>query len=395
MKSFNFNNLGRIFALVLALGSPILASANETEASTNRALGGDGVIENNKLYSLDLYLHGLHRNAYFDSNIVVSDNEFARAQQALPMFEDNIVWLFAQKLAEIRKVDAVFARKILLTAEMFTWSFAPRALMNVYDEEFNLVIPDEMIVQLALREGKNIRIDSAYWNSWDGITIDESNKVALIYHEILYALIRPTEVKVNRHSSRTAGYKQSSSDTHNAVAFLFSRSLSAENKRRFYAQLGHHFRLDRDWKILATQDPDETEIELQQSVEIWKDGELLKSYPFPAANRQPIYDLWMEICADPKYTEGKDLKIQRRGGSIDLYFSDYYNPELFMDFQYIGHGGHTGVMEDYKEEVYIRDPAHSHFHFRSGDYETVYHREDPKMLRRRCYSAYKNVLLKN
>lgn len=393
-NSFKFSALSRLAAFIFMLGAPIGASA-ETQTTTNKALGGDGVVEGERLYSMDLYVHGLHRRPYFDPNVTVSDAAFDRAQRALPMFEDDIIHLFAQKLAEIRGVDSVFAEKILLTAEMFTWSFAPRALMNVYDEEFTVVIPDEMIVQLALRDGKNIRIDSAFWNGYDDAQIDAANKVALIYHEILYALIRLNEVKASPYVSIRSGYKQSSSDTHNAVAFLFSRSLSADNKRRFYAQMGHFFGVNKHWAAAAEQPLDETKIKLQQSVEILKDGELIASFDFPAADRQPIYDLWMEICADPYYKEGKDLKIYRRGGDVTLNFGSYYNPELYMDFQYIHGSSNAGVMDDYNAYVRIWDPTRSHFHFRSGSSESYYNRESASSLKKRCYEAYKNVLLKD
>ena len=141
MNSTNKEIKNLTLSVVMALFASFSATTSSA-TNTTKALGGDGVIENGHIYSMDLYVHGLHQNPYFDSDTVVSEQAFDRAKQALPMFDDEVIHLFAQKVEEIRNVDSLFAEKILLGAEMYTWSFAPRALMSVYDEESNVVIPE-------------------------------------------------------------------------------------------------------------------------------------------------------------------------------------------------------------------------------------------------------------
>ena len=170
--------------------------------------GGDGLRLNGKLYLLDLVEAGVEKNPYFSNLATLNPETLKRLQVALP--EKNInLNLVALKLAEIANLDKVFAESILQTIEMYSWNWVNAALVDIKDEDSSLNYPEADLVQIAIRRGQSIKISQDAW-----AILDEAQRVALIFHESIYALVEPKNEK------------QSSPRAREVVGYLFMEELS-------------------------------------------------------------------------------------------------------------------------------------------------------------------------
>jgi hypothetical protein len=218
-------NLG----LILALISTLIGSINCPSAFANKEAGngGDAIQIGNKLYLLDLVEAGVEENPQIDLTAQPSEELSKRVNQALPQgFPKTLV---AKKLAEIERINPMMARILLKAIEVYQWKLVNSALIDIADENTELKIPKNKLFQLAIRKSASILVDRALWQK-----IDDGNKTALVFHEVLYALDKPRNSDLFIAYGYPAQY-QSSEKAREINGYLFSElsSHGQEGLERF------------------------------------------------------------------------------------------------------------------------------------------------------------------
>lgn len=151
--------------------------------------GGYGVKISNRVVSLDLYLRGSHLDPYLSSEQNISLNEENQdiVRTALKeVASDGVTHTVLKKLSLLKEVTTQL--KLGLNWEFmirnmtdFKWILLPEAsCLDVQDDNS----PFEHKIQLAYREDRWIRFCKEYQE------IDDTNKSALIMHEIVYASLK-------------------------------------------------------------------------------------------------------------------------------------------------------------------------------------------------------------
>ena len=171
----------KIFALLLAvLAFSPLAFAHEGSVGN----GGDGIVLNDKLYLLDFAEFLKDRRPYFHRETKVRPEIAARVEQIFGSSELGVdTNLLSHKLSEVADQSRVTALALLRTMELYRWAMVDYNLPNVPDE--NALI-DGPLRQLAIRLSSSIVINRANW-----LELDAENRVGLIFHEAVFALLRP------------------------------------------------------------------------------------------------------------------------------------------------------------------------------------------------------------
>lgn len=179
-----------------------LLLTNMTAFAGDKGNGGDGIEIDGKLYVLDLVEAGVETKPYFNALISGPLTEYRLKE----LFSDESYprTLISHKLAEIREIAPVFADMILQTMEAYQWKLVNGALVNIKDED--TVLQYENLKQLAVRKNGSIFINKSLWAQ-----LDPENKTALIFHEVLYALIKPKMVggklqQVSDRAREVTGY---------------------------------------------------------------------------------------------------------------------------------------------------------------------------------------------
>ena len=175
--------------------------------------GGDGVVINGQLYLLDLVEFGNFRAPYFDpsSQASASDIEQLNVLEDIPVDRD----LIARKIAEIRKQSPLLAEVLLQGIRMYSWHLAAYELIDVGDENTVVNLPR---TQIAVRSRKTILVSET-----EVTRLDAANRVALVFHEAIYALIRPKKITGEKGSFE---YQQSSV-AREINSYIFSKKLSS------------------------------------------------------------------------------------------------------------------------------------------------------------------------
>jgi|GEM_PF-5555691 len=183
--------------------------------------GGDGVEIDGKLYLLDLVefggREGDHITPHIDPSIEPRESDLERLS-ALDSLNDSGVVIdkreIAAKLAEIRAVNPGLAEALLRVIGMYEWEYSNYPLVDVGDENTKVNLPR---VQLGIRQ--RTRIDTAREAL---LRLQQNNRTAYVFHEIVYALVRPTPIVTNGERPLVA---QRSSVARQITAYLFSRKL--------------------------------------------------------------------------------------------------------------------------------------------------------------------------
>ncbi len=183
--------------------------------------GGDGVIMNNKIYLLDLLEMGVEEKPYFNPSVIIQPHILERISNEFSSLEGIPLELTAKKLSEIYAIDQPLAMILLQTMELFEWRLVSKSLVDIPDEDTPLDIIRGELIQLAIRKGRTIRINLEAWND---NRFDEAHKVALIFHEVIYALMPPKYID---NSQMT----QSSSRAREINGYLFSFNFQKEGNK--------------------------------------------------------------------------------------------------------------------------------------------------------------------
>jgi hypothetical protein len=204
----------------------ILVGTNIAEAH-RVGNGGDGVKQGNKIYLLDLVESGVETNPRFNAPQNGDDLFSKQLKSHLPFMSDEVSTLLSRKIFEISRIDPVLAWSILQGIGMYSWNLTSR-LSDIPDEETNLAIDPANLVQIAIREGQRIQI---YENGW--AQLEDSNKPALIIHEVLYAL-SPLEKDGD-------GFRQRSLVARELVGLLFSQESGDTFKKKLLSLASENF----------------------------------------------------------------------------------------------------------------------------------------------------------
>jgi hypothetical protein len=108
------------------------------------------------------------------------------------------------------------AHALLATIETYSWRWVSENLGDIGDVQTFLAIPRSDIFQAAIRKDFAILIQKEIWRS-----LDSKNRVALLLHEILYALIRP-ELVAHVEPQSQGIYKQDGGVVRQVVGDLFA-----------------------------------------------------------------------------------------------------------------------------------------------------------------------------
>jgi hypothetical protein len=149
--------------------------------------GGDGIYIDDKLYLLDFVEAGIEQSPLIPDYVTPSLLTKLRVDMLFPQ-EGMPRALIAKKITELREGTFPFFGTLLLNVmELYQWRLVNSKLIDIKDE--NTVLQYEKLEQLAIRKNSTIMIDRALWEK-----LDEANKVGLIFHEAIYALIKPRVV---------------------------------------------------------------------------------------------------------------------------------------------------------------------------------------------------------
>ena len=175
--------------------------------------GGDGVVIEGQLYLLDLVEFGNFKLPYFDPNSRAESSDLAVLKSISHLPVDHS--LLARKIGEIRALSPLLADSLLQAIRMYTWRLVSYELVDVGDENTVVNLPR---TQIAIRSRKAIMI---FENEL--LRLNDANRVALILHEMIYAMITPVKT---RAASRLE-YQQSSV-AREINSYLFTESLRSE-----------------------------------------------------------------------------------------------------------------------------------------------------------------------
>jgi hypothetical protein len=240
-----------MFKLVLAVAAIISAQAWAGQDGN----GGDGIVIDNNVYTYDLVEHGLHKKHYFGDPLQVGEDIRSVLRAKLYALSSDVRELVGRKLEEVKAVDKVFFKSLLLTLGQYNWSVIEDfSLIEVDDEDGSDVnIPKERFRQVAVRSMRSIKLDQRLLAK-----MDSENIAAMVIHEVVYAMtplenrtvtitepqldIEPPGDGINiivppPKTSKHNYYHQSSRRAREVVAYLFSPQLVYGGQAGLYALL--------------------------------------------------------------------------------------------------------------------------------------------------------------
>lgn len=205
--------------ILLVLLEALTVSAQKRKRGNEGGGGGDLVYVNGKYYLLDLLEAGVEENPYIDHSITPNPDYVQRLNSVLPAGFPNE--LIAKKMTEIERLNKMTALVLIRTIEAYQWKLVNSALLDIQDEFTDLDIPRQNLLQLAVRKSSTILVDRDLWKK-----IDVGNQVALVFHEVIYALHPPVNSGYMIWLGYHTGYKpimyQMSEKAREVTGYLFS-----------------------------------------------------------------------------------------------------------------------------------------------------------------------------
>jgi hypothetical protein len=165
----------------LLIISALFISQFSWASGTSIGNGGVGIMENNKLYMLDLFEQSVHDRPAFGNKPIVHWLP-AKVDALFPKMQisASVKQLFTQKVSDVLRMDYYMGHAIVGGAEAMDWRLVNSSLVRLNDDGSPL--DPSQFVQVAVRKGVVVFIDREKWN-----LLDDANKVALLIHEVLYA----------------------------------------------------------------------------------------------------------------------------------------------------------------------------------------------------------------
>ncbi len=373
-----------VLILIAALAPSLSHAKSGGDIAGN---GGDGVIINNKPYLYDLVEAGVQTEPDFDNQLEILPNIRMNLEKAFPKPHGLNLDLLARKLTEIYSVDKMFGASLLYAMKQYSWRWIDRNLYDVPDDGDTVVVVDKKnMVQLAVRYSRSVTIDRKLWQE-----LDEANQVALVLHEMIYAMIKPEQISDNAWEQNAnlarqitgylfTGDLRKGKDSLNSVIrnLLPTEEALAEFAKRFYFRDGYR-RANCCWRYFP-QGIDFPKVGLSEHGVIaspqlmvkaeWEtSGFLIFSGDYGQSEHygigidysdervRSITDMLCKFVADPNPSE---VKIKYVDGDLAYYFefSDYIpkngakNIYLSFDFGYLFENREPQI---WKSELSARD----------------------------------------
>lgn len=170
--------------------------------------GGEGYLVLKTLYTRDLFEYDIHKTPWFgdQEDYLLKHHIQDWNPLQLSVKEHR---LLVRKLTDLNRAQAFLGDDILAALQFFQWRYVDDALHLIEPDEVRRVINPDLRVPIANRLFQSILINKAHFQR-----LDAENKIALILHEAIYALIKP-----RYYTGRT---NQSLSLTRQIVAGFFS-----------------------------------------------------------------------------------------------------------------------------------------------------------------------------
>lgn len=163
----------------------ILMGLNAYSGSGKEGHGGHGVVQGNYIYLLDLYLSANYESPYYEFENM--ETIFRRnLSKKFDHFDTKLIDLLDAKLSQIYNIDAYFAVAIAESIKQFQWYFIDYDLEQVNIENAMADLDQLKVVQIAVRSGKAIYINTQAWKQ-----MNDKNKVALLIHEAVAGIQIP------------------------------------------------------------------------------------------------------------------------------------------------------------------------------------------------------------
>ena len=186
-----------IFILSVTLGNHAFALSE----GGNVGNGGGGVLIGGRYYLLDLVEAGIEQNVDLDlqkyETLIKSwNNDNTREVRKVfynltldgPLADQKVSEGVLALLLRFRPMEAL---AIIGGIQTYSWNMVNFELQSLDNENSSLDLKKLQMVQIAIRRDRSILINKAIYDE-----MDTANRVALIFHEILYAFLIP-EVRDN------------------------------------------------------------------------------------------------------------------------------------------------------------------------------------------------------
>lgn len=203
--------------LVLALLGSFLGSVPAAQADYfHVGNGGEGVLLTSGLYTRDLYDHDLHLQPWVGEK---KDPRLERqVQDWNPLgLSSEECDLLARKLTDLNSHQDRLGDDILAAMGYFSWQWTDQSLVLIEPDEVRVPVRPEQRIPIANRFLQSILLHRQNFSR-----LNSENKIALILHEAVYALM-----KVERRP-HPPSFSQNLSTTRQIVAGLFSKKVLSQ-----------------------------------------------------------------------------------------------------------------------------------------------------------------------
>lgn len=164
-----------------------LTSAAFANPAPNIGVGGEGVLLETQIYSRDLYDYDLHLSPWIGPAASTELKAAVVAWNPLQL-SDFECELLARKLTDLNRYHNYLGEEIFEVLRFFSWRFTEAELGLTYPDEARVLVSSDQRVPIVNRHLKDILIQRATFSR-----LDERNKVALIIHEAVHALLHSFE----------------------------------------------------------------------------------------------------------------------------------------------------------------------------------------------------------
>lgn len=184
-------------AVTIALLQSGIASAGREKGGN----GGDAYKIRNAYYSLDLVEAGIEENPSFilpnATNPVTADavsqkllqDKISGIDKYYYIYDQHYVSdLFGYKMAEIKAASPLYYTIVQSVLNHYTWVITSAELADIHDATSNINLQSQNMAQAAARYGSKILLNKSILEK-----MPQKNIVALIFHEINYAVQNLTE----------------------------------------------------------------------------------------------------------------------------------------------------------------------------------------------------------
>lgn len=186
--------------------------------------GGEGYESEGVLYTRDLFSYQVHKNPYIGN----TQDQMLKAPISsiigleLSVEEQN---LLNKKITDINEIFPSLGDNILLAIQYFRWNFTEEPLGLINPDPSRIAVDPTKRVAIANRYLQNILLNKSAFNR-----LDHENKIALIIHEAVYALIR-----VQRHNQ--IGYQNLETARQITAGFFDKEALRSDSFRALILEL--------------------------------------------------------------------------------------------------------------------------------------------------------------